>query len=1172
MRILKIEIDGFKSYGQYQALEDLDPEFNAITGLNGSGKSNALDAICFLLGITNLTWIRAQNNEDLVFKKGQGGVTKATVTITFDNSDPKHKPIGFEEQNILVIKKQIVLNGKVTYHINNVISTQTKVQNLFNTCAMNVNNPHFLIMQGRVTKVLNMTPRQVLYMVEEAAGVRVYEAKRKNAMTTLEKKEEKIREINRIMEEELRPRINKLKAEKDLYDEFIRLGNDEEQHNHILHCIEYYTCQLAADRCQRKIDNKTEEDGRRNESIKEKKADIAGYEVEHEQMERQLNQMTEQKQELIQDEQDKNKDYLEAQKAKKTKEDEIHEVKKNIKNLENSIAADEAELVKKKDKFKRLQENTGKEVEIFQRAESDREKAKALLDALAKGMTVDENGKEVSLDSMLMKKNTELNKVETDMKLLQNTLSDLRPSIVSKTKEIQTCPRQTEQLAEKQRLEYQRIELEKRLAAANMDSTRYREGRDKINNLRRELEGLQDKRERFECEFGYMNFNPPRDVVKSDEVVGVLGKLFKVRDIRFTTAIEVALGGHLSSVVVRYKNTAKNLLKSGKMERRTTFVPLDDIQTRVVGDRQYNKAVQLVGQGNIFRAIDLVEYNPDLRKAVEFGLGGMLIALDLETAKRVCFDREIMTRVVTVDGDDFKPDGVLSGGGQGGRGKVLRAVCDFFDGSRRLRDIEAEMREIQAYVTEYDMKRRENESTMIKLEDVKERINIINITLSSDKHARLEAEIKYEEEKVEECEAKVEELKPELHRIRSEFKELQEKKRNEKKFKEDEKRKAELKLREAENILKRKDAAGDKRVQNLEFAESDVKTTEQQIESQKQEVGTYKESLTQLNEELQGCVEKFEVIEKVVDELRKTVMAKKKECREKEDSIRELLGKVEACKKAIRDLEQSGHNFKMDIEELDKKKKEAEGRAAILVRTHSWLEEEKVHFNKPGTDYDFRSRTVDSVIREIDHIKTRRKELEQRVNMNAMKNLSEQEEHVMTLETKHQNLLHERERLQEMITEIDSEKQRELVRAFETISVNFGGIFSTLLPGACATLKPVDRNDLEAGLQVKVGFNGVYKESLDELSGGQRSLVALSLILAMLKCNPAPIYILDEVDAALDLSHTANVGTMIKKHFKNSQFIIVSLKQGMFNNANLIYRTSFVNGTSNIKRTVNKNS
>lgn len=107
MYITKIEIDGFKSYGTPQCLQGMDTQFNAITGLNGSGKSNILDSICFLLGINNLQYIRADNNEDLVFRKGQSGVTKATVTITFDNQNPKQKPLGYENDKTIVIRRQV---------------------------------------------------------------------------------------------------------------------------------------------------------------------------------------------------------------------------------------------------------------------------------------------------------------------------------------------------------------------------------------------------------------------------------------------------------------------------------------------------------------------------------------------------------------------------------------------------------------------------------------------------------------------------------------------------------------------------------------------------------------------------------------------------------------------------------------------------------------------------------------------------------------------------------------------------------------------------------------------------------------------------------------------------------------------------------------------------------
>merc|ERR1712129_585785 len=129
-----------------------------------------------------------------------------------------------------------------------------------------------------------------------------------------------------------------------------------------------------------------------------------------------------------------------------------------------------------------------------------------------------------------------------------------------------------------------------------------------------------------------------------------------------------------------------------------------------------------------------------------------------------------------------------------------------------------------------------------------------------------------------------------------------------------------------------------------------------------------------------------------------------------------------------------------------------------------------------------------------------------------------------------------------------------------------------LLPGTKAKLQPPEGKGVLDGLEVKVAFGANWKESLSELSGGQRSLVALSLILALLLFKPAPLYILDEVDSALDLSHTQNIGQMLKNHFKHSQFIVVSLKDGMFNNADVLFRTKFVDGMSTVSRTTQDQS
>jgi structural maintenance of chromosome 2 len=190
MFIKEIILDGFKSYPNRTVVSGFDPAFNAITGLNGSGKSNILDSICFVLGITNLSQVRVGQLNELVYKQGQAGVTKASVTIVFDNSDEKSSPVGYEKHAEISVCRQVVINGTNKYLINGRTAQQeqvsaarsyllnqhssiagnsrsvfsfrflffssfkhTQVKNLFHSVQLNVNNPHFLIMQGRITKV-----------------------------------------------------------------------------------------------------------------------------------------------------------------------------------------------------------------------------------------------------------------------------------------------------------------------------------------------------------------------------------------------------------------------------------------------------------------------------------------------------------------------------------------------------------------------------------------------------------------------------------------------------------------------------------------------------------------------------------------------------------------------------------------------------------------------------------------------------------------------------------------------------------------------------------------------------------------------------------------------------------------------------------------------------------
>lgn len=108
MYIKEICLEGFKSYATRTVVSGFDPFFNAITGLNGSGKSNILDSICFVLGITNLSNVRVGSLQELVYKQGQAGITRATVSIVFDNSDRTRSPIGYEDCSEITVTRQVI--------------------------------------------------------------------------------------------------------------------------------------------------------------------------------------------------------------------------------------------------------------------------------------------------------------------------------------------------------------------------------------------------------------------------------------------------------------------------------------------------------------------------------------------------------------------------------------------------------------------------------------------------------------------------------------------------------------------------------------------------------------------------------------------------------------------------------------------------------------------------------------------------------------------------------------------------------------------------------------------------------------------------------------------------------------------------------------------------------
>lgn len=189
--------------------------------------------------MSQLANVRAEKLQELVYKQGNSGVTKASVTIKFDNSNKAQSPPGYTDSDVITVCRTIE-NQKSKYYVNAKIETAEKVKSLFCSVKLNVNNPHFLIMQGRVTKVINMKPPEILGLIEEAAGISLYQTKKEQTLALIKKKDLKLQEINKILDEEVSPQLEALRKEKDDYALFKHNESQMEELDKVLIAFEYY--------------------------------------------------------------------------------------------------------------------------------------------------------------------------------------------------------------------------------------------------------------------------------------------------------------------------------------------------------------------------------------------------------------------------------------------------------------------------------------------------------------------------------------------------------------------------------------------------------------------------------------------------------------------------------------------------------------------------------------------------------------------------------------------------------------------------------------------------------------------------------------------------------------------------------------------------------------------
>uniref|UniRef100_A0A8C5D7C1 Structural maintenance of chromosomes protein 2 n=1 Tax=Gouania willdenowi TaxID=441366 RepID=A0A8C5D7C1_GOUWI len=1146
MHIKSIIIDGFKSYAHRTEINGFDPLFNAITGLNGSGKSNILDSICFLLGISNLTHVRASNLQDLVYKNGQGGITKATVSITFDNSNKSQSPLGFETHDEITVTRQVVIGGRNKYLINGVNANNTRVQDLFCSIGLNVNNPHFLIMQGRITKVLNMKPPEILAMIEEAAGTRMYECKKISAQKTIEKKEAKLKEINNILDEEITPTMQKLKEERSSYLEYQKLMR-EIQHLSRLYVAWLFVCAeetklKSAEKLKAMQGNIAEMQSSMTEN--ESKAQELSAQIEELQKKKdqEVNGVLKTLEETLADVQ---RVDAKAQSALDLKKQNLNDENKKRKELVKSMEEDKKMLVVKEKEVSKVTERLQTLQEEGQKDGAELEAAEQHFKAVSAGLSSNEDGEEATLAGQMMTCKNDISKAETEAKQAHMTLKHAKTELQTKQAEVKKMDSGYKKDQDNLKaVRKSRESLEAELAKLNYEDGKEERLLETRRQLSRDVAQLKQTYERLVSRFPNLRFHykdPERGWDRS-KVKGLLANLISVGDTSYATALEVVAGGRLYNIVVDTEVTGKKLLEKGELQRRYTIIPLNKISAKTLNDKVIRTAKNLVGEDNAHTALSLVGYESDLRKAMEYVFGSTLVCDTLDNAKKVAFDKQVMTKTVTLGGDIFDPQGTLSGGARSQSASVLTSL--------------QEVKEVQDGLNAKET----------QLQDIEEQLASLKGTAEKYRQLKQQHELKVEEEQI--LEAKMQQSsfhqqQEELERLRKAIEESEETLRVTKEVQ----KRAEEKYKVLENKMKNADAEREKELkaaqQRLNAAKAKADAFNKKLKEKQQESAAVVLELEELQREqagyeqqIQAVDEAMKAIQEQIDSMTVTVTQNKEAVRKAQEELTKQKEVIMAQDKELKAKSKEANIIREQNNEVQLKIKEMEHN----ISKHCKDSQEAVD--------KVRSGVIDhTCVSDVLCLTLSFKYFSPFLPSAGAQRQQKGHEHYNDLMKKKRIVENDKAKILQTIEELDQKKNEALNVAWQKVNKDFGSIFSTLLPGATAKLAPPQGCGVLDGLEFKVALGNTWKENLTELSGGQRSLVALSLILAMLLFKPAPIYILDEVDAALDLSHTQNIGQMLRAHFRHSQFVVVSLKDGMFTNANVLFKTKFVDGMSTVTRT-----
>lgn len=624
------------------------------------------------------------------------------MTIVFDNRDKKKSPIGFEEYAQISVTRQIVLGGTSKYLINGHRAQQQTVQNLFQSVQLNINNPNFLIMQGRITKVLNMKAVEILAMIEEAAGTRMFEDRRDKAFKTMAKKEMKVQEITELLKEEIEPKLEKLRTEKRAFLDFQQTQSDVERLTRLVVAHDYVKTREKVKQSSSDLEAKKRKASDLEESGKRLKLEISRLEEDVQKVkaarEKELRkggkfQALEEEVKAVSHE------TIRLATIMDLKRSGLVDEQIGCKNIQKAVGELQALLKEKTKAFEKVQSQYDIAKADLDKQTAEVEKKEELLQTLQTGVASKE-GQESGYQGQLQDARNRVSAAATEQEQAKLKTSHLEKRIKEDEPRAKKAKEQNSSLlSDLESLRVQANNLEGQLSKVGFEPGREEKMYQQESSVQKELRTLREqadslKRKISNVDFAYTDPSPNFDRRK---VKGLVAQLFTLDKEKKAagTALEICAGGRLYNVVVDSAETGTRLLQNGNLRKRVTIIPLNKISAfRAAADKV--GTAKKIAPGKVDLALSFIGYEEEVSKAMDYVFGSTLICEDATTAKLVTFNDAVRLKSVTLEGDVYDPSGTLSGGSSPNTSGVLVTLQQLNELSREIEARESLLSDLQS--------------------------------------------------------------------------------------------------------------------------------------------------------------------------------------------------------------------------------------------------------------------------------------------------------------------------------------------------------------------------------------------------------------------------------------------------------------------------------------------